>query len=169
MNIPALPYTVRPLTSTDEPFLWEMLYLAIYVPEGTPPPSRDILKLPEIAKYVQHWGRSDDAGLIAIDAETRNPIGAVWLRQFLENDKGYGYVADDIPELSIAVLPKYRGKGLGTRLLGDLITAMTPKSRPISLSVDATNPAVVLYKRFGFETVGINGTSLTMLRFSTNA
>jgi ribosomal-protein-alanine N-acetyltransferase len=159
----SLNYTIRPLTSEDEPFLWDMLYLAIFVPEGLPRPSRDILKVPDIVKYVQSWGKSGDYGLVAVDAPTQTPIGAVWLRYFSGSNPSYGYVADDIPELSMALLPEYRGQGIGTRLLGDLI-ASAPKTRAISLSVDPGNPALALYERFGFRTVGASGTSVTMLR-----
>ena len=42
-----------PIKDSDEPFLWEMLYQALYVPEGQPPFPRDILREPDIACYVQ--------------------------------------------------------------------------------------------------------------------
>src|SRR5689334_19837030 len=116
-------YTVRQIIRADEPFLWDMLYLAIFMPEGVTPPSRDILKAPEIAKYVESWGRSGDYGLIAVDVEANQPVGAIWLRYFSSTNPSYGYVADDIPELSMALLTNYRGQGIGTRLLGDLIAS----------------------------------------------
>ena len=142
-----------------------MLYLAIFVPEGIPAPSRDILKAPDIAKYVQSWGKAGDYGLIAVESATQQPIGAIWLRFFSGTNPGYGYVADDIPELSMALLPEYRGQGVGTRLLGDLIASST-NHRAISLSVDPANAALGLYERFGFRTVGASGTSVTMLRLN---
>lgn len=154
--------TIRALSAADEAFLWEMLYLAIYVPEGSLPISRDILNAPEIAKYVKGWGRVGDSGLMALDNESMQPIGAVWLRLFSEDEPGYGYVAADIPELSMAVLPAYRGKGVGTQLMEEIV-AVT-KETPISLSVDPQNRAFALYERFGFRTVGGSGTSTTMLR-----
>jgi hypothetical protein len=43
---------ILPLTKVDEPFLWEMLYHALYVPEGNPPFPKDIVNNPDIAKYV---------------------------------------------------------------------------------------------------------------------
>jgi len=42
-------YTIRPAASADEPFLWEMLYAALYVPEGAPRPDRAILQEPSLA------------------------------------------------------------------------------------------------------------------------
>ncbi len=41
-----LDYIIRPLTQEDEPFLWEMLYHAIYVADGDPLPERDVIKQP---------------------------------------------------------------------------------------------------------------------------
>jgi hypothetical protein len=51
-----MEYSVRPAETEDESFLWEMLYHAIYVPPGGTPPARDVVKLPEFARYVQDWG-----------------------------------------------------------------------------------------------------------------
>ena len=33
--------------------------------------------------------------------------------------RGYGYVADDVPELTMAVVPGWRGHGIGGELLAD--------------------------------------------------
>lgn len=112
----ALDYIIRPLIPEDEPFLWEMLYQAIYIPPNTTPPPRDIVNQPELAKYVRNWGHPNDSGFVAIDVKMRTPIGAVWLRLFTNDSKGYGYIDDTTPELSIAVAEVYRGKGIGTRL-----------------------------------------------------
>jgi ribosomal protein S18 acetylase RimI-like enzyme len=161
----SLDFTIRPATKADEPFLWEMLYQAIYVEEGTSPPARDILKQPDIARYVESWGRAGDYGLIAIDESTTRPIGAVWLRLFTVNDAGYGYVAADVPELSMAVFDEYRGRGVGTALLARLLDHAKMTYQSISLSVSPRNPALHLYQRFGFRTVEVGRTSLTLQLF----
>lgn len=159
---PSLEYVIRPLTPTDEPFLWEMLYLAIYVPPGETPPDRDIVHRPEIARYARNWGRPDDGGFFAIDAANQKPIGAAWLRLLTGENMGYGYVDDATPELTIAVLPEYRGKGVGTRLLTCLLDAAQTRYPSVSLSVSADNPALRLYRRMGFEVVTRSGLSVTM-------
>lgn len=94
---------VRPSTKADEPFLWEMLYQAIYFPPHLPPPDRSIITRPELAKYVEGWGRAHDHGLIAMPAGASDPIGAAWLRLFSRIDPGYGYIDDRTPELALAV------------------------------------------------------------------
>ncbi|MGD1950830.1 MAG: GNAT family N-acetyltransferase [Leptolyngbyaceae cyanobacterium] len=153
----------RPLTSEDESFLWEMLYQAIYVPEGHSALPREIIQIPELARYVKGWGREGDCGFLSIDETSRQPIGAVWLRLPIGDYKGYGYVDDHTPELSIAVLPNFRNQGAGTQLMTCLFAAACGQS-PISLSVSVDNPAVRLYKRFGFEIVSQQDDSLTMKR-----
>jgi ribosomal protein S18 acetylase RimI-like enzyme len=122
------------------------------------------LSTPELGRYVRGWGRPDDVGLLAVDAETGQPVGAAWLRLMTREEAGYGYVDDETPELSIAVLPRYRGKGAGTLLLTRLLGDAERMYKAISLSVSGDNPAVRLYERLGFEAVSSSGTSLTMKR-----
>jgi GNAT superfamily N-acetyltransferase len=89
--------------------------------------------------------RSGDSGLIAlIDAA---PVGAAWLRYFTASDPGYGFVSERTPELSIAVLPAHRRKGIGSGLIQGLLD----HARSISLSCDPGNAAWELYIRFGFK------------------
>ena len=88
---------IRALTTTDEPFLWAMLYQAIYVPKGQPPPPREIIYERPLSCYVKNWGqREGDCGfLAAVDGQ---PVGAVWLRVAQGNCHGYGYVDDETPD-----------------------------------------------------------------------
>ena len=153
---------IRLAKPTDQPFLWEMLYQALYVPPGTPPLPRDIVFQPELAKYVQHWGQAGDMGCIAVSAPQPIAMGAAWVRLFTHNSRGYGYIDDDTPELSIAVLPEYRGQGIGTRLLTDLFERACGRYDAVSLSVSQDNPALRLYQRFGFEIIEQQGDSFTM-------
>jgi GNAT superfamily N-acetyltransferase len=127
--------------------------------------SIDKLNEPDISKYTDGWGRAGDIAFIAEDQRNNKAIGAVWLRTFDSANKAYGYVGDNIPELAIAVLPEYRGCGVGTTLLGRAIqTVRSAGYGAISLSVSADNPAQRLYTRLGFETVATSGNSLTMLK-----
>ena len=96
-------------------------------------------------------------------------IGAVWLRMFKSSNPGYGYINDYIPELSIAVLPQYRGQGIGTHLLTKLFSQVKNQFSAVSLSVSLNNPAFRLYCRFGFEVFAQHNDSLTMKKnFDSN-
>jgi GNAT superfamily N-acetyltransferase len=152
---------LRPLLPSDEPFLWEMLYQALYVPPGKLPFPRAILDDPDIACYVKGWGRPGDWGLLACDGENRT--GAIWLRQWAGEERGYGYVSPQIPELSLALLPEYRNQGLGRRML-ETVIALAKECHPgLSLSVVESSPARRLYERLGFHKVGQVLESLVML------
>jgi hypothetical protein len=97
----------RTATSGDEPFLREMLYLALFVPPGAPPIPRSLLNDPALARYVQHCGtRPGDSGLIALVDDSS--VGAAWLRQFPITDPAKAFVDESTPELSIALLPACR-------------------------------------------------------------
>ena len=107
---------------------------------------------PELARYVNGWGRAGDLGLIAVD-ERSKPVGAAWIRIWLGPEKGYGYIDDDTPELSIAVLPAHRGRGIGTKLVTELLAAAAGENQAVSLSVLVDNAALNLYRRIGFEVI----------------
>jgi GNAT superfamily N-acetyltransferase len=152
-------FTMRPATHLDEAFLFEMLYEALFVPPGQKPFPSSILEAREIAHYVEGFGVPlGDTGFVAEAEET--PIGASWVRLLQGDNRGYGYVDDDTPELTIAVRPKWRGRGVGTALATRLIEVV-PR---ISLSSDPRNPAIRLYRRLGFKPVAHHGTLITMLR-----
>ena len=156
---------IRKAAASDEPFLREMLYHSLYVPDVCAPFDRDILTRPEIAKYVEGWGRAGDLGLIAVDSSSGEAVGAVWIRIFKGAEKGYGYVSDNTPELGIAVLPEHRGCGVGSALLQRLIEVAGTAYDAVSLSVSTNNPAVRLYERVGFGRVETRGNSATMLKW----
>ncbi|WP_229106795.1 GNAT family N-acetyltransferase [Paenibacillus sp. 1001270B_150601_E10] len=158
------PYKIRPITDGDIPFLWEMLYQSLYVKEGEKPFDRIILQEPDIAKYAADWGRKGDLGFIAVNAEGQ-PIGSITIRTFTGTNKGFGYVSDEVPEIGMAILPSYRGMGIGSALLQQLFNELrVRKINRVSLSVDPLNTAAVkLYIRYGFKEVETVGTSVTMV------
>lgn len=154
-------YRIRPLVPADQTFLWEMLYQALYVPNGQAPFERSIVEQPSIALYVRDWGRANDYGFVAVERDNL-PVGAIWLRLLAGAEKGFGYIDEKTPELGMAVLPAYRGQGIGSSLLTHLIAQASDSYEQICLSVAAENPALRLYERFGFETVRIHDATHTM-------
>lgn len=62
--------SIRPLTSSDQPLLWDMLYHALFVPPGAAPLPREVVQRPELARYAAGWGREHDRGFAALDATT---------------------------------------------------------------------------------------------------
>ena len=92
-----MSYIIRSIDVDDEPFLWEMLYQALFVPPDTNPLPKKIIFQPELAKYVQNWGLDEDRGLIAVLEDSQTLVGAVWLRIFKSSNPGYGYIDDHTP------------------------------------------------------------------------
>lgn len=149
-----MDFSVRKFVEKDIPFLWEMLYQAIYTPEGQQSPTRDILKDPKIEKYLKDWGRTHDHALIASNLQG-NPIGAIWIRRLDRDHAGYGFVDELTPELGMAILAEYRGHGVGRQLMSSMFElARSQGYSALSLSVDPRNTiAKRLYEKNRFELV----------------
>lgn len=163
-SIDGNPVNLRRAHAADEPFLWEMLYEASHSGnEGTT--LADVKATPGLARYVEGWGRPGDIGVVAEVA--REPVGAVWVRLI----RAYGFVAEGIPELAIAVKHGSEGRGFGTLLMEAIALECAGVHANISLSVREDNPAVALYHRQGYKEVKecrvvnrVGGVSLTLLR-----
>ena len=150
-----MTYLMRALTKDDEPIVWEMLMYAAHEP------SLDAVKAqPCLTPYAQDWGRPGDMGFVAfIDAAPNAmSIGAAWLRLWSGENRGFVYLDAAIPELAMAVLPDYRGQGVGTQLLSQVLETAQASFSAVCLSVRAENPVVRLYQRAGF--VKIEGSAI---------
>jgi ribosomal protein S18 acetylase RimI-like enzyme len=150
----------------DEPFLLTMLFYAAHADQEPGARPEQLLTNPALARYVVGWGRPGDLGVV-VEGE-RGPIGAAWVRLLAGDDRGYGWVGDDTPELAIAVAPEIVGGGLGTRMMQELLGRARGHYPAISLSVRTDNPARRLYLRLGFVSIKevtnrVGGVSDTML------
>jgi ribosomal protein S18 acetylase RimI-like enzyme len=153
-----MDYVIRALTTADEPVLWEMLYQALQTAEGAT--SREIIRRPEFARYVEGWGREGDIGFLAYDKKHDDELlGAVWLRSPAGEQKQDN---GPTPELAFAVKPGLRKRGIGAALLTQLVK--TNPHHAISMRASGKNPAVRLYERFGFKIVHEGQGTVTMKR-----
>ena len=117
----------------------------------------------QLAAYIDGWGRDGDIAVIAWD-DDQQPVGAAWCR-LLSDPPGYGWVADDIPEVSIAVAPDAQGKGVGRQLLHTLCRLAAVSGHPaLSLSVSDGNMSKHLCTQLGFSDIGRSGDSDVMLK-----
>lgn len=129
-----------------------------------------LLADPHLARYITGWPRPTDFGTVATHdgaGASRSGdgavLGAAWCRLLNATNPGYGFLADDVPEVTIGVAPAHRGHGVGSALLAAVIQqARVRGHRAISLSVEDGNRARLLYERNGFRAVGRNGGSDTM-------
>jgi ribosomal protein S18 acetylase RimI-like enzyme len=154
--------SIRKLKNTEFDFLADMLYEAIFIPEGHDPLPKEVIKDKSLSKYIENWGKDKFDIALIVEVENRL-VGAIWGRLLTDENRGFGYVDDKTPELSMAVKEKYRNQGLGTKLLKAIACEYQKIGvEYMSLSVDKTNNASNLYKRFGFEIAAETKTSWTM-------
>ena len=143
---------LRTLTNDERDLLKDFLYEAIFIPEGLEPPAREIIYQPELKIYYDDFGTGvADYCIVADDGS--KAIGAVWTR--IMDD--YGHVDDDTPSFAISLYKEYRGQGIGTQMMKEMLALLKEKGyKQASLAVQKANYAVRMYEKVGFKTVGKN-------------
>jgi len=68
----------------------------------------------------------------------------------------------EIRIMDIALAPAFRGRGIGTALLRELMDEAGGSGRALSIHVEANNPARRLYERLGFVPAGEHGIYVLM-------
>ncbi|MCS6712522.1 GNAT family N-acetyltransferase [Brachybacterium sp. EF45031] len=150
--VPGNRPVIRPARAEDVPFLWEMLDHAANW--NTMRARSDVRTVPELSHYVEGW-TPDQGGVVA--SLGGRDVGAAWLRYLPFTDPGYGYLEEDVPELTIGLDPVARGRGIGRALLQALTDQAIERGvERVSLSVEPQNTtAMVLYLSEGFTRTGI--------------
>jgi ribosomal protein S18 acetylase RimI-like enzyme len=161
---PDADFAIRPLSPADQAILWEMLYQALQTAEASESPlSRDVVRQPDFARYVEKWGREGDRGFIAHDAADQDDaLGAVWCRASLARQLAPPG-GEPVEELAFAVRSGQRRRGIGAALLTQWVRA-NPEQSAVRLRVAPSSPAVRLYERFGFRVVEESAGAVTMRR-----
>ena len=137
---------IREMKQEEYPELEDFLHNAIYIPEGVQPPPREIIKQPELQVYIDNFGLSRHDYALSARVKGRT-VGAVWVR--IMND--YGHVDDDTPSCAISLLKEYRGRGIGTALMREMLAILSGRGyKKISLAVQKANYAVKMYQKVGF-------------------
>jgi ribosomal protein S18 acetylase RimI-like enzyme len=145
--------------------LYEMLTYAAYL-DGADAIER-ARRDPDLALYVDGFGRPGDLGVVARLA-SGEAVGAAWVRLSDGRPARFRVATASEPELAIGVRPGYRGGGVGRGLL-DRVLALAAAYPAVVLSVRSTNPSARLYERAGFVTIEripnrVGGESLVMRR-----
>jgi ribosomal protein S18 acetylase RimI-like enzyme len=145
----------RPITIADKPFLYR-LYATSRAEEMALVPwsagqKAAFLQQQFEAQYTDYYRRFPDASyLLLLTAE--QPIGRLYV--------------DDRPEeiglMEISLLPEWRGRGLGTVLVRELMETARAAGKPVRLYVERFNPAKRLYDRLGFVALGEHGPYMHM-------
>ena len=95
-----------------------------------------------------------------VSYRTQNPNGSFDVIEVDGRPAGRLYVdrrADEIRIVDIALLPEFRGAGIGSFLIGRLQEEAAGSGRYVSIHVEIHNRAATLYTRLGFRAVSEAG------------
>lgn len=139
-------FSLRPETDADAPFL-----LALYAST----------REDELAQVA--WSAEQKQAFLAMqfDAQRRHyrsamPDCAFLVLEHRGTPIGRLYIEPRQTQLhvvDIALVPAWRGKGIGTAMLEHLIAIAADGGRGIGIFVEKFNPALGLYRRLGFRAV----------------
>ena len=133
------------LRSSEQKIATDMLYYAARLDDA----GKTLEDFPELAIFEKHYGLSRrDLGLYAL-AEN-GVAGAAWIRLLKKEDAPNAYVDEMTPVLTIGIRPEFRGQGVGSAMLEQLLLEAGALYEQISVSVIQDSPAVRFYERFGF-------------------
>lgn len=143
--------TFRPIVDDDASFLLR-LYASTRADEMAQVPWTDEQKdeFLQFQFHAQHVYYQEHFPEARFDVVLRagEPIGRLYLD-----------VRDDEHRLiDIALLPEARGKGLGSRIMRDILdAAVADGDKLVRIHVEQNNPAMRLYLRLGFEKIEEQG------------
>lgn len=150
---------LRKLRDGETDLLKDFLYEAIFIPKGVEPPAREIIYQPELKIYYDDFGTGEADYCIVAD-DNGKVIGAVWTR--IMDD--YGHVDDDTPSFAISLYKEYRGQGIGTRMMREMLALLKEKGyKQASLAVQKANYAVRMYEKVGFKIADENDEEYIMV------
>ncbi len=157
MTATTSPFTLRPATEEDLPLL-KRIYAGTRETELAMVPWTDEQKEAFVAMqfHCQHADYHQNYEDAAFDVVERDgvPLGRLYVHQR----------PDEVRILDIAILPEHRGQGIGTALLGEVLSDASSAGKPVTIHVEKMNPALRLYQRLGFVEVGDNDIYLLMER-----
>lgn len=152
-------YKIREMKQSEYSLLGEFIYEAIFIPEHGDAPPKSIVNNPDIQIYVSGFGTQKDDWCMVAEVDEKI-IGAAWVR--IMND--YGNIDDETPSLAIALYEQYRGLGIGTAMMKELLSQLKNKGyKRTSLSVQKANYALKMYQNLGYEIVDENQEEYIMI------
>jgi ribosomal protein S18 acetylase RimI-like enzyme len=98
--------------------------------------------------YRQHYATASFDVVLCDDA----PVGRLYVDR----------APHEIRIVDIALLPEYRGAGIGTELLTELLAEAAQARKVVSIHVERFNPALRWYQRLGFRVIEDRGVYLQL-------
>lgn len=137
-------FGLRPETEADVPFLrqlyistrWEEVSAAADWPDAQKIAFLESQFALQRHHYLNHYANSS----FDVIEQHRLPAG----RLYLDRQERTLLIVD------IALLPQWRGRGIGTALIEAVFAEARQAGKEVSISVEKFNPALRLYQRLGF-------------------
>ena len=97
-------------------------------------------KIEDISKYTEYYGlTTKDLGIYAlVDNEI---AGAIWSRKMSK---------DEAPLLSVAIVPKFKGSGVGSFMMEQFLQEAGAIYEEIEIDISKKPKALKFYEKFGF-------------------
>lgn len=145
--------TLRPITDADASFLYE-IYASTRVEELAPTNWDDeqktaFLRQQFTAQHAHYQEHFRDASFDLLLSGGR-PIGRLYVRR----------LPGEIRIVDIALLPDWRGRGIGGAIVERLIAEAHASGKPVRIHVEKQNPALRFYERLGFVPIEDKGVYL---------
>ena len=106
----------------------------------------------QFAAQFAHYGTHYPTCERNIIVLSGRPVGRLWIDEW----------RDQIRLVDIALVPECRGSGIGSMLLRQVMDRAVAAGKPVTIHVEAFNPALRLYRRLGFEHAYTNGVHFLM-------
>lgn len=108
-----------------------------------------VIREERFQKYIEKFGKEDD---YAIVWEKDGQIaGLAWTRLFDEANKGFAYISDDIPELTVSILPGYNVQKISAELIEVISNELRIKGYDkVSVSVSENDEMLDVYTKYDF-------------------
>lgn len=135
--------TQRPVSAEDEEFL-----IGLYASTR----AEELSQLPWDGDQLEYFVRMQFAAQQQ-DYQRRYPEAEHRILFVDGRPAGRIYLArreDEIRILDLALAPDERSRGIGSRILRDLITEAATTRKPVRVYVETYNPALKLFERLGF-------------------
>ena len=148
-------HSLRPATTEDVPFLVDVVVEATRA-QGRLPADFDEEDYRAgfadwTAEQIADPGSPSSTSVVALDGR---PVGRL---RVVRTETG-------IELAGLQLLPAAQSQGLGSRIIGELVSEAAESGRPLSLSVEADNPrAIALFRRLGFVELSRTDDDLTMV------
>jgi len=148
-------YALRPETNADIPFLMR-LYASTREQEMTPVPWSAEQKQAFLASQFEAQRSHYRTHIADAAFDVIEHRGVAVGRLYLEARQTQLYIVD------IALLPEWRGKGIGSAIMQAVMTTAAAGGRGVGIMVEKFNPALRLYRRLGFTDIANHEVYLEM-------